>query len=57
MPWPGTLPLPTPSPHMMNLVDNVSRVKLDVERVVHIHGGSSPYRDVLAVVGRPRSTN
>ena len=39
---------------MMNLVDNVSRLKLDVERVVHIHGGSS---DVLAAVGRPRSTN
>ena len=42
---------------MMNLVDNVSRLKLDVERVVHIHGGSSPYSDVLDAVGRPRSTN
>ena len=57
VPRPGAPPLPAPSPHMMNLVDNVSRLKLDVERVVHIHGGSSPYSDVLAAVGRPRSTN
>jgi hypothetical protein len=56
-PRPGAPPLPAPSPHMLNLVDNVSRLKLDVERVVHIHGGSSAYTDVLAAVGRPRSTN
>jgi len=57
VPRPGAPPLPAPSPYMMNLVDNVSRLKLDVERVVHIHGGSSPYSDVLDAVGRPRSTN
>ena len=57
VPRPGAPPLPARSPHMVNLVDNVSRLKLDVERVVHIHGGSSPYSDVLAAVGRPRSTN
>ena len=27
----------------LNFVDNVSRLKLDVERIVHIPGGSSPY--------------
>jgi hypothetical protein len=41
---------------MMNLVDNVSRLKLDVERVVHIHGGSS-YSEVLTAVECARSTN
>jgi hypothetical protein len=54
---PGAPPLPVPGPHMLNLVDNVSRLKLDVERVVHIHGGSGPYNDVLGSVGRTRSTN
>jgi hypothetical protein len=54
---PGAPLLPAPSPHTLNFVDNVSRLKLDVERVVHIHGGSSPYGDVLASVGRSRSTN
>jgi glyoxylase-like metal-dependent hydrolase (beta-lactamase superfamily II) len=57
VPRPGAPPLPVPSPHTMNFVDNVSRLKLDVDRVVHIHGGSSPYSDVLASVGRSRSTN
>ena len=53
----GAPPLPAPSPYTTNVVDNVVRLKLDVERVVHIHGGSSPYSDVLASVGRTTSTN
>ena len=51
IPRPGAPPLPTPSPYTTNLVDNVSRLKLDVARVVHVHGGSSPYSDVLAAAG------
>jgi glyoxylase-like metal-dependent hydrolase (beta-lactamase superfamily II) len=57
IPRPGAPPLPAPSPYTTNLVDNVSRLKLDVARVVHVHGGVSPYSDVLEAAGRPRSTN
>ena len=57
IPRPGAPPLPAPSPHTINLVDNVSRLKLNVERVVHIHGGSSPYSELLTAAGRPVSTN
>jgi glyoxylase-like metal-dependent hydrolase (beta-lactamase superfamily II) len=57
IPRPGAPPLPAPSPHTINLVDNVSRLKLNVERVFHIHGGSSPYSEVLAAAGRPVATN
>ena len=52
IPRPGAPPLPTPSPYTVNLVDNVARLKLAVDRVVHIHGGISPYADVLAAAGR-----
>jgi len=52
IPRPGAPPLPAPSPYTVNLVDNVTRLKLDVDRVVHIHGGVSPYADVLAAAGR-----
>ena len=52
IPRPGAPPLPAPSPYTINLVDNVTRLKLDVDRVVHIHGGVSPYADVLAAAGR-----
>ena len=41
IPRPGAPPLPAPSPYTTNLVENISRLKLDVERVVQIHGGSS----------------
>jgi len=57
IPRPGAPPLPAPSPYTTNLVDNISRLKLDVARVVHVHGGVSPYSDVLAAAGRPVSTN
>ena len=57
IPRPGAPPLPAPSPHTINLVDNVSRLKLNVERVVHIHGRSSSYGELLTAAGRPLSTN
>ena len=43
-PRPGAQPLPAPSPFTVNLVDNVARLKLEVRRVVHVHGGISPDR-------------
>ena len=52
IPRPGAPPLPTPSPYTINLVDDVTRLKLDVARVVHIHGGVSPYSDLVAAAGR-----
>ena len=51
-PRPGAKPLPAPSPFTTNLVDNVTRLKLDVARVVQIHGGISPWADVLKAAGR-----
>ena len=50
-PRPGAKPLPAPSPFTINLVENISRLKLDVGRVVHVHGGISPYADVLKAAG------
>jgi glyoxylase-like metal-dependent hydrolase (beta-lactamase superfamily II) len=58
IPRPGAPPLPMPSPYTTNLVDNITRLKLNVDRIVHIHGGTSPYSDVLAAAGRrSASTN
>ena len=57
IPRPGAPPLPSPSPYTTNLVDNVTRLKLDVDRVVQVHGGSSPYSEVLEAAGRRVSTN
>ena len=51
-PRPGAPPMPVPIPSTINLVENVARLKLDVARVVHIHGGINPYTDVLAAAGR-----
>ncbi|PYU24984.1 MAG: hypothetical protein DMG30_06850 [Acidobacteria bacterium] len=52
IPRPGAPPLPAPSPYTINLVDKVTRLKLDVTRVAHIHGGISPYSDLVAAAGR-----
>jgi len=51
-PRPGAKPLPAPSPYTVNMVDNVARLKLDVARVVHVHGGITPFADVLKAAGR-----
>jgi glyoxylase-like metal-dependent hydrolase (beta-lactamase superfamily II) len=57
IPRPGAPPLPAPSPHTINLVENVSRLKLNVDRVFHIHGGGSPYNELLAAAGRANATH
>ena len=51
-PRPGAKPLPAPSPYTVNLVDNVARLKLDVTRVVHVHGGITAFAEVLKAAGR-----
>lgn len=51
-PRPGATPLPAPSPYTVNLVDNVTRLKLDVQKVAHVHGGVDPYAAVVKAAGR-----
>ena len=51
-PRPGVPPLPSPSPYTTNIVENVERLKLDVERVAHVHGGVDPWKEVLKAAGR-----
>lgn len=51
-PRPGAPPLPAPSPYTINLVDNIDRLRLDVERVVHVHGGIDSIAVVRKAAGR-----
>jgi glyoxylase-like metal-dependent hydrolase (beta-lactamase superfamily II) len=51
-PRPGAAPLPEPSPYTINLVENIKRLKLQVERVAHVHGGVDSYEKVLKDAGR-----
>jgi glyoxylase-like metal-dependent hydrolase (beta-lactamase superfamily II) len=55
IPRPGVPPLPSPSPYTVNLVENVEKLKLDVARVVQIHGGIDSWDTVLKAAGRPAS--
>jgi glyoxylase-like metal-dependent hydrolase (beta-lactamase superfamily II) len=50
-PRPGAKPLPAPPPFTINLVENIRRLKLDVERVVHLHGGIDSLATVTAAAG------
>ena len=49
---PGAPPLPAPSPFTTNFVENVERLKLDVQRVANIHGGIDPWSEILKAAGR-----
>jgi glyoxylase-like metal-dependent hydrolase (beta-lactamase superfamily II) len=51
-PRPGAKPLASPPPFTVNLVENIRRLKLDVERVVHLHGGIDPIAVVVKAAGR-----
>jgi len=51
-PRPGVPPLPAPSPYTTNFVENVERLKLDVQRVAHVHGGVDSWNEVLKAAGR-----
>ena len=50
-PRPGAAPLASPPPFTVNLVENIRRLKLDVERVVHVHGGIDPIAAVVKAAG------
>src|SRR5213593_182367 len=51
-PRPGAPPLPAPSPYTTNFVENVERLKLDIQRVAHVHGGTDSWAEVLKAAGR-----
>ena len=51
-PRPGAAPLPEPSPYTINLVENIKRLKLNVARVAHVHGGVDSYETVVKAAGR-----
>ena len=50
-PRPGAKPLASPPPFTVNLVENIRRLKLDVDRVVHLHGSSDPIVVVAKAAG------
>jgi glyoxylase-like metal-dependent hydrolase (beta-lactamase superfamily II) len=50
---PGTTrPLPSPSPFTVNLWENIQRRKLDVEKIVHLHGGFDTMDALSKAAGR-----
>jgi glyoxylase-like metal-dependent hydrolase (beta-lactamase superfamily II) len=51
-PRPGAAPLASPPPFTVNLVENIRRLKLDVERVVHVHGGVDTLATVVKAAGQ-----
>ncbi len=50
-PRPGAPPLPSPSPYTANLLDNIRRLKLDVDRIAHVHGGVDSFAALVEAAG------
>ena len=48
---PEAKPLPS-SPYTVNLLENIQRLKLDVARLVHVHGGTDPFSALVANANR-----
>jgi len=52
-PAPAGSPAPAkPNPYHVNLIDNLQRLKLDVERVLPLHGRIVPVRDLYTAAGK-----
>lgn len=49
---PGAKPPTKPNPVLVNFAENVDRLKLDIDRIVPIHGAVHPYADVKRALGR-----
>jgi glyoxylase-like metal-dependent hydrolase (beta-lactamase superfamily II) len=49
---PGSPPPARPSDSNVNLVENIERLQLQVERVVPLHGRVVPYGELLTAIGR-----
>ena len=52
---PGAKPLPW-TPYTANLYENVQRLKLNVDQMVHVHGGLDPFAKLVEAASR-RGTN
>jgi len=50
---PDARPLPPGSPFTVNLWENIQRLKLDVEQIVHLHGGLEPLAALAKAAGKP----
>lgn len=50
-PRPGAKPLASPPPFTVNLVENIRRLRLDVDRVVHLHGGIDAVDAIVRAAG------
>jgi glyoxylase-like metal-dependent hydrolase (beta-lactamase superfamily II) len=51
----GSAPPATPNPNNVNLVDNIERLKLDVDRILPLHGRVVPVADLYTATGRKRA--
>ena len=49
---PNTPPPATPNANNVNLIDNIERLKLSVERILPLHGRVVPLADLYATAGR-----
>jgi glyoxylase-like metal-dependent hydrolase (beta-lactamase superfamily II) len=52
---PNAPPPSPPNPNNLNLVDNIARLKLAVERILPLHGRVVPIADLYAATGKPLS--
>jgi glyoxylase-like metal-dependent hydrolase (beta-lactamase superfamily II) len=53
-PLPPNAPPPSPpNPNHLNLIENIERLKLAVERILPLHGRVVPVADLYAAAGRP----
>ena len=53
-PPPNTPPPATPNANNVNLVDNIERLKLSVDRILPLHGRVVPLDDLYVAVGKKR---
>jgi glyoxylase-like metal-dependent hydrolase (beta-lactamase superfamily II) len=51
---PNTPPPATPNANNVNLVDNIERLKLDVARILPLHGRVVPVAELYATAGRAK---
>jgi glyoxylase-like metal-dependent hydrolase (beta-lactamase superfamily II) len=49
---PNSPPPPVPNANQVNLVQNIERLKLDVDRIVPLHSRVAPMSELLAQIGR-----
>jgi glyoxylase-like metal-dependent hydrolase (beta-lactamase superfamily II) len=49
---PNTPPPATPNTNNVNLIDNIERLKLSVDRILPLHGRAVPVADLYATAGR-----